>query len=63
MIRFSGLYSYHNTAAFSCGVPILDSYIKERATQDIKRGICAVHILEEKDIIIGFYLPLSMIPS
>jgi predicted GNAT family N-acyltransferase len=55
MMKFSSLSSYHNSTAFSCGAPVLDSYLKERATQDIKRGICAVHVLDENDTIIGFY--------
>lgn len=50
------LNSNHNRSGFSCGIQVLDSYIKERATQDIKRGICAVHVLSENETeIIGFY--------
>jgi predicted GNAT family N-acyltransferase len=41
--------------AFSCGVPALDSYLKERARLDVKRGMCAIHVLVEDVTIIGFY--------
>jgi predicted GNAT family N-acyltransferase len=52
---FSELRAEYNRAAFSCGVPALDSYIKERARLDVKRGMCAVHILADDTTIIGFY--------
>jgi predicted GNAT family N-acyltransferase len=45
----------YNRASFSCGVPALDSYLKERARLDVKRGLCAVHILAEDTTIMGFY--------
>jgi predicted GNAT family N-acyltransferase len=52
---FSGLHSEYQRYAFSCGVPALDSYLKERARLDVKRGMCAVHVLVEGTTIIGFY--------
>jgi hypothetical protein len=55
MPAFTELRREYNRAAFSCGVPALDSYIKERARLDVKRGICAVHVLAEENTIIGFY--------
>jgi predicted GNAT family N-acyltransferase len=52
---FSCLRAEHNRTSFSCGVPVLDSYLKERAKKDVKRGMCAVHVLAEETTIIGFY--------
>jgi len=54
-MKFSMFSFHHEIHSFQCGVPVLDSYIKERASQDIKRGICAVHVLEDKDTVIGYY--------
>jgi predicted GNAT family N-acyltransferase len=55
MPAFTELHREYNRASFSCGVPALDSYLKERARLDVKRGICAVHVLAEENTIIGFY--------
>lgn len=69
MPLFSTLRSEHQKAKFSCGVAVLDSYLKERARLDVERGLCAVHILAEGNVIIGFYtlsafaLQLQNIPA
>ncbi|MDR1948426.1 MAG: GNAT family N-acetyltransferase [Spirochaetaceae bacterium] len=52
---FSELRPEYQKSSFSCGVAVLDSYLKERARLDVKRGLCAVHILAEGTTIIGFY--------
>jgi hypothetical protein len=52
---FSKLHPGHDRASFSCGVQALDLYLKERARIDVKRGMCAVHVLAEGKTIIGFY--------
>ncbi|HSS96761.1 MAG TPA: hypothetical protein VLK33_07020 [Terriglobales bacterium] len=39
----------HDRAAFSCGNASLDQYIRERATQDIKRGLAAIFVITAKD--------------
>jgi predicted GNAT family N-acyltransferase len=39
----------HNRAAFSCGQPSLDRYIREQATQDTKRGLASVFVVTDKD--------------
>ena len=54
-MRFSTLSSRHDFGSFRCGVPVLDSYIQERASQDMRRGICAVHVLEDEDAVVGYY--------
>jgi predicted GNAT family N-acyltransferase len=69
MLLFSGLRPEYKKAKFSCGVAALDSYLKERARLDVERGLCAVHVLAEENIIMGFYtlsaftLQLQNIPS
>ncbi|MGE0184048.1 MAG: GNAT family N-acetyltransferase [Parvularculaceae bacterium] len=47
----------HNRAAFSSGVPELDQYLKERASQDAKKRVAApfVHIDPETARIVGYY--------
>lgn len=47
----------HDIAVFCCGVDALDTYLKERASQDIKRSIAAIYVLREHDSqnVIGYY--------
>ena len=48
----------HARAAFSCGEPSLDQYLKQQASQDIKRRAAAVHVLlesTESTAILGYY--------
>ena len=54
-MKIEHLSSKHDRVSFSCGILVLDSYLKERATQDVKRRMCAVHVLAEGKKIIGFY--------
>ncbi len=39
----------HDRAAFSCGHASLDHYIREQASQDVKRGLAAVFVIVAKD--------------
>jgi predicted GNAT family N-acyltransferase len=39
----------HDRAAFSCGNASLDHYIREQASQDIKRGLASVFVIAAKD--------------
>lgn len=39
----------HNRAAFSCGNSSLDRYIREQASQDVKRGLASVFVVAAKD--------------
>lgn len=55
----------HNRRSFSCGVPILDGYLHERANQDVKRrlGNCFVATEEGSDAVVAYYtLAASSIP-
>jgi hypothetical protein len=47
---FTELRPEYDRTSFSCGVPVLDSYLKERARLDVKRGLCAVHVLAEGEV-------------
>lgn len=45
-LRFSLLDSrLHDRAAFSCGEPSLDEYLRERASQHQRDGIATTHVL------------------
>ena len=39
----------HDRAAFSCGDSSLDRYIREQASQDVKRGLASVFVITAKD--------------
>ncbi|MEA5505122.1 GNAT family N-acetyltransferase [Halotia wernerae UHCC 0503] len=47
----------HDRAAFSCGVEILDRYLKQQAGQDARKRVAAPFVLVEKSsgIIAGYY--------
>ena len=39
----------HDRAAFCCGDACLDRYIREQASQDVKRGLASVFVITAKD--------------
>jgi predicted GNAT family N-acyltransferase len=39
----------HDRSAFSCGNPALDHYIREQASQDVKRRLASVFVITAKD--------------
>ena len=46
----------HDRAAFSCGVPALDMYLRRQARQDLERKLAAVFVLTpDEKTIAGFY--------
>lgn len=62
----------HDRAAFSCGNASLDQYIRERASQDVKRGLATVFVIAAKEdprTILSYYtlssreLKLEQLPS
>jgi GNAT superfamily N-acetyltransferase len=55
--EFRLLGSDLDRAAVSCGEPSLDTYLKTQATQDMKRGLAACHVLTEVGgaTIMGYY--------
>jgi len=58
----------HDRAAFSSGVPALDNYLKQQATQDTKKDIARIYVLCEQPSpinvvmqpILGYYTISSM---
>jgi ribosomal protein S18 acetylase RimI-like enzyme len=66
---FEPLGANHNRSAFSCGVPALDRYFRELATQDIRRRVSNCFVaLDSTGTIAGYYtfaatsLPLTELP-
>lgn len=56
--RAEPLASRHRKAEFSCGVPVLDDYLRTRASQDMRRFSAAVFVMgpdSEPDRIAGYY--------
>ncbi|MGB7583772.1 MAG: GNAT family N-acetyltransferase [Terriglobales bacterium] len=49
----------HDRAAFSCGQESLDRYLKEHATQEIKKRVAAVYVLTPDGKTIAGYYTLS----
>ena len=55
----------HQRNLFSCGVPELDIYIQQQATQDIRKKVATVFVAVEKDgtTIVGYYtLSMASVP-
>lgn len=54
--RIEPLHAKHDRAAFSCGIPELDSYLQQRAGQDMERNLAAVFVLTpDGKTVAGFY--------
>lgn len=52
------LSTHHDRNSFDCGVQELDQYLRERASQDVRRRVAAVFVLvpdDEPNRIAGFY--------
>lgn len=56
------LHKKHDRHKFECGVPFLNDYLLNRATQDVKRYIsaCFVCCIKEEHQVIGYYTLSSM---
>ena len=66
---FEPLGANHDRSGFSCGVPPLDRYFRELATQDIRRRVSNCFVaLDSTGTIAGYYtfaatsLPLTELP-
>ena len=56
LYRIEPLKSHHDRAAFSCGIPELDTYIQRQARQDLERKLAAVFVLtSDGQTVAGFY--------
>lgn len=54
--KIEPLGTRHDRAAFSYGVPALDSYLQRQAKQDLERNLAAVFILtSDSKTVAGFY--------
>jgi len=72
-IRIEPLGSFHDRVAFSCGKEPLDRYLRQQATQDIRRGVASVFVAvnpEEAGRILGYFtlsaaaiVPLDLPPE
>ena len=52
------LAKHHDRTAFDCGVPDLDEYLRQRASQDMRRHVAAVFVMvpeDEPSRIAGYY--------
>ena len=55
-LRIEALEAHHDRADFCCGVTELDTYLQQRAGQDLKRKLAAVFVLTtDSKTIAGFY--------
>jgi GNAT superfamily N-acetyltransferase len=59
------LAAAHDVAAFSCGKPSLDHWLKTRALANQEKGFTAVLVVHEAGRVIGFYglAPTAILPS
>jgi predicted GNAT family N-acyltransferase len=56
---FEPLGNQHDRAAFSCGIPALDNYLKTQARQDCEKKLAAVFILTPDGKSVSGYYTLS----
>ena len=50
------LLAKHDRTNFACGSPELDSYLRERASQDMRRRVASCFVaLDDRDTIAGYY--------
>ncbi|RUX09775.1 GNAT family N-acetyltransferase [Mesorhizobium sp. M8A.F.Ca.ET.059.01.1.1] len=61
----------HTRKGFSCGVPALDHYLREQASQDVKRRVSNCFVAADRDVglIAGYYtlaaasVPIASLPE
>jgi predicted GNAT family N-acyltransferase len=55
-LRFEALHPAHDRSGFSCGVPDLDTYLRERANQDAHRRVASTFVLlGYSSVVLGYY--------
>ena len=59
------LCTSHDTAAFSCGKPALDRWLKTRALSNQEKGFTAVMVVHEARRVVGYYglAPTAVVPN
>lgn len=57
MYSIEPLTPFHERAAFECGIASLDRYIKQQASQDVRRDATLVFVMTERDsiVVVGYY--------
>lgn len=62
-LRVATLDASHDRGGFCSGTDPLDRYLREQATQDVRRRIAACHVLLDGDRVLGYYtLAASSVP-
>lgn len=56
-LQIEPLTSKHDRKNFSCGVDALDRYIRQQASQDVRKNVAAVFVMLDPDssAVVGFY--------
>ncbi|KGE10508.1 acetyltransferase [Burkholderia gladioli] len=49
------LSAAHDRTRFDCGTPALDRYLRETATQDVRRRVAACFVMLDRDAVAGYY--------
>ncbi|ODT70916.1 MAG: GNAT family N-acetyltransferase [Pelagibacterium sp. SCN 63-23] len=57
--------AHHDVAAFSCGKPVLDHWLQNRALPNQSKGFTAVMVVHEAGRVVGFYglAPTAIVPA
>lgn len=45
----------HDLAPFSCGMPALDNWLKQRALSNLRKGFTAVTVVHDAGRVVGYY--------
>jgi GNAT superfamily N-acetyltransferase len=59
------LTAAHDVSGFSCGKPLLDRWLKERALANQEKGFTAVLVVHEAKRVVGYYglAPTAVVPN
>lgn len=59
------LAAHHDVSVFSCGKPVLDHWLQNRALSNQAKGFTAVMVIHEAGRVVGFYglAPTAIVPA
>ncbi|NMA98361.1 MAG: GNAT family N-acetyltransferase [Phyllobacteriaceae bacterium] len=59
------LSAHHDVSGFSCGKPVLDHWLQNRALSNQTKGFTAVMVVHELGRVVGFYglAPTAIVPA